>query len=157
MVRVSAVGVDGFMKAAFAACLVVVCAGQGMAQEDGAGCADERLTGGTLGIGLIQCAGGACTLYQKAGPESAHSFSVEPRVWDLSEPARSRLKDGDILLSINGALITTRKGGRELASVKPGQSVELRIRRGKSEKTVRLTAAEGCERSRLVQSTQIPP
>lgn len=147
----------GLMMATFAACVLIVSAGQGVAQENGASCSDERLTGGTLGIGLFQCAGGACTLYRKSGSEFTHGFSVEPRVWDLSKPADGRLKDGDILLSIDGALITTGRGGRRLASVKPGQEVELRIRRGKNEKTVRLTAIEGCEVSRLVISTQIPP
>lgn len=142
---------------ALAVAFIVAIAGAGMAQETGAPCEDVQMTGGTLGIGLYQCAGGACTLYRKAGPESAHGFSVEPRVWDLTEPAEDGLKDGDIILSIDGLLITTGRGGRRLASVQPGQEVELRIRRGNSEKTVRLTAVEGCEKSRLVISTQIPP
>lgn len=142
---------------AIAAALFVALAGPAMAQEAGAACEDERLTGGTLGIGVFQCAGGACRLYQEAGPESAHGFSVEPRVWDLADPARGRLKDGDIILSVDDLLITTRRGGRRLASVTPGQEVELRIRRGNNERTVRLTAVPGCERSRLVQTTQIPP
>jgi S1-C subfamily serine protease len=147
----------GLLRTALAAGFLVVCVGQGMAQESGAQCDDERLTGATLGIGLYQCAGGACRLYRQSGYGFGHRFSVEPRVWELSNPARGRLKDGDILVAIDGALITTGSGGRKLANVQPGQSVELRIRRGKSEKTVRLTAGEGCEMSRLTQTTQIPP
>lgn len=147
----------GLKRTALVAGLVIACAGQGMAQEEGAQCEDERLTGGTLGIGLYQCAGGACRLYRESGDSFGHRFSVEPRVWELSTPASGRLKDGDILIAIDGALITTGNGGRKLASVQPGQSVELRIRRGKSEKKVRLTAAEGCEMSRLTQTTKIPP
>lgn len=142
---------------ALVAALLVAFAGPAFAQEAASACEDERLTGGTLGIGVFQCAGGACQLYQKAGPEAAHGFSVEPRVWDLAEPASGRLKDGDIILSVDDLLITTRRGGRRLASVKPGQEVELRVRRGNNERTVRLTAVGGCDRSRLVQTTQIPP
>ena len=147
----------GLVRSALVLSFLIVGAGQGLAQENGSPCEDQILTGGTLGIGLFQCAGGACILYRPAGPQSSHGFSVEPRVWELSEPARGRLKDGDIILSIDDILITTRNGGRRLASVDPGQSVELRVRRGKHEKTVSLTALEGCERSRLVQTTQIPP
>lgn len=147
----------GLGLATLALSFLVASGSQAVAQEDGARCADERLTGGTLGIGLYQCAGGACGLYQKYGDGYAQRFSVEPRVWELSEPARGRLKDGDILVAIDGTLITTGGGGRKLASVVPGQSVELRVRRGKNERTVRLTAAEGCDESRLTQTTKIPP
>jgi len=147
----------GVMSVVFTVCLLVGSTGQALAQESAPVCEDEYLSGGTLGIGLFQCAGGACTLYRPAGTESSHGFSVEPRVWDLSEPASGGLKDGDIILSVDGQLITTRRGGRRLASVKPGQEVELRIRRGKNEKTVSLIAVEGCEMSRLVMTTQIPP
>lgn len=147
----------GLGLATLALSFLVASGSHAVAQEDGAGCADERLTGGSLGIGLYQCAGGACELYRESDDGYMHRFSVEPRVWELSKPARGRLKDGDILVAIDGSLITTGTGGRKLAGVQPGQSVEFRVRRGKNEKTVRITAADGCERSALTQTTQIPP
>ena len=146
----------GFLRAALFAWVLMACAGEARAQEDGR-CADQRLSGGTLGIGLLQCAGGACRLYQASGDGYAHRFSVEPRVWELTAPGRGPLKDGDILVAIDGSLITTGAGGRKLADVQAGQSIELRVRRGKTEKTVRLEAAAGCERSALTQTTRIPP
>jgi S1-C subfamily serine protease len=156
--RMSPARVNGVVLRTALAVLIlsVASAAPAVAQEQ-ALCPDARLSGGTLGVGLYQCAGGACSLYRTSGDGYAHSFSVEPRVWDLSSPARGKLKDGDVLVAIDGSLITTRSGGRKLATVRPGQSVSLRVRRGGDERTVRVTAVEGCSKSRLTQTTKIPP
>ncbi|WP_420127969.1 PDZ domain-containing protein [Longimicrobium sp.] len=100
----------------------------------------------TLGIGLLQCVGGLCTLNARDGAGRTHDFSTEPKVWRLEAdgPAAGVLRDGDQILAIDGALITTRDGGRRLANLRAGVPVSLRIRRGGSEMRVSVTPRPGC-------------
>ena len=100
----------------------------------------------TLGIGLLQCVGGSCTLNARDGAGRTHDFSTEPKVWRLEAdgPAAGVLRDGDQILAIDGALITTRDGGRRLANLRAGLPVSLRIRRGGSEMRVSVTPRPGC-------------
>jgi hypothetical protein len=98
----------------------------------------------TLGIGLLQCVGGSCTVNARDGAGRAHDFSTEPRVWRLDAPAAGVLRDGDQILAVDGALITTRDGGRRLANLRAGAPVALRIRRGGAEMRVSVTPRPGC-------------
>lgn len=98
----------------------------------------------TLGIGLLQCVGGSCTVNARDGAGLAHDFSTEPRVWRLDAPAAGVLRDGDQILAVDGALITTRDGGRRLANLRAGAPVALRIRRGRAEMRVLVTPRPGC-------------
>ena len=68
----------------------------------------------------------------------AHDFSTEPRVRGLEEnsPAWGKLQEGDILVAVDGVLITTREGGRRLANLTPNRPVKLRVRRGGQEMDV---------------------
>jgi hypothetical protein len=107
-------------------------------------CADGIPPTATLGIGLLQCVGGSCTLNARDGAGRAHDFSTEPRVWRLDAPAAGVLRDGDQILAVDGALITTRDGGRRLANLRAGAPVALRIRRGRAEMRVSVTPRPGC-------------
>jgi hypothetical protein len=98
----------------------------------------------TLGIGLLQCVGGSCTVNARDGAGRAHDFSTEPRVWRLDAPAAGVLRDGDQILAVDGALITTRDGGRRLANLRAGTPVALRIRRAGWEMRVSVTPRPGC-------------
>jgi S1-C subfamily serine protease len=100
----------------------------------------------TLGIGLLQCVGGSCSVNARDGAGRAHDFSTEPRVWrlDAGGPSAGVLRDGDQILAVDGALITTRDGGRRLANLRAGVPVALRIRRGGSEMRVSVTPRPGC-------------
>jgi S1-C subfamily serine protease len=100
----------------------------------------------TLGIGLLQCVGGSCTLNARDGAGRTHDFSTEPRVWrlDADGPAAGVLRDGDQLLAVDGALITSRDGGRRLANLRAGVPVSLRIRRNGAEMRVSVTPRPGC-------------
>ncbi|HEX6368324.1 MAG TPA: PDZ domain-containing protein [Longimicrobium sp.] len=109
-------------------------------------CGDGIPRTATLGIGLLQCVGGSCTINARDGAGRAHDFSTEPRVWRLEAdgPAAGVLREGDQILAVDGALITTRDGGRRLANLRPGVPVALRIRRGGSEMRVSVTPRPGC-------------
>jgi S1-C subfamily serine protease len=114
----------------------------------------------TLGIGLLQCVGGSCTLNARDGSGRTHDFSTEPRVWrlDADGPSAGVLRDGDQILAVDGALITSRDGGRRLATLRPGVPVALRIRRSGSETQVSVTPRPGCNTPSLaVTSTAAPP
>lgn len=118
----------------------------------------------TLGIGLLQCVGGACTVNARDGAGRAHDFSTEPRVWNLDAdgPAAGVLRDGDQILAVDGALITSRDGGRRLANLRPGVPVALRIRRGGAEMRVSVTPRAGCNTPSLAVTAtaarpQMPP
>ena len=54
---------------------------------DAQACADGIPRTATLGIGLLQCVGGSCTVNARDGAGRAHDFSTEPRVWRLDAPA----------------------------------------------------------------------
>lgn len=114
----------------------------------------------TLGIGLLQCVGGACTLNASDGAGRTHDFSTEPRVWrlDADGPAAGVLREGDQILAVDGALITSRDGGRRLANLRAGVPVALRIRRGQAQMRVLVTPRPGCNTPALaVTSTPARP
>lgn len=109
-------------------------------------CGDGVPRTATLGIGQLQCVGGSCTLNARDGAGRTHDFSTEPRVWRLEPdgPAHGVLRDGDQILAVDGALITTPEGGRRLANLRAGVPVALRIRRGGAEMRVAVTPRPGC-------------
>lgn len=114
----------------------------------------------TLGIGLLQCVGGSCTLNARDGDGRVHDFSTEPRVWRLEAdgPSAGVLRDGDQILAVDGALITSRDGGRRLANLRAGVPVALRIRRGRAQMRVLVTPRPGCNTPVLaVTSTAARP
>lgn len=106
---------------------------------------------GSLGIEEFRCVGGACAVNMRSGDPYAHSFSTEPRISEIdpSGPGSNVLRSGDVLVSIDGRLITTAEGGRRLGSIRPGQNVELTLRRGEREISARIEAVSSCELPRL--------
>ncbi|HEX5725263.1 MAG TPA: PDZ domain-containing protein [Longimicrobiaceae bacterium] len=139
------------LPSAFAGCLLLAAAP--LAAQAAAGpCAEGLPRSGTLGIGLLHCVGGSCAVHLPAGRATRHDFSTEPRVWylDPAGPAAGRLEEGDILVSIDGVLITTREGGRRLANLRAGTPVALRVRRAGVLAEVRLTPETGCNTPGLV-------
>lgn len=139
-----------------AALALTLAAGAANAQT----CGDGVPRTATLGIGLLQCVGGACTVNARDGAGRTHDFSTEPRVWRLDPdgPAAGVLRDGDQIMAIDGALITSRDGGRRLANLRAGVPVALRIRRGGGEVRVSVTPRPGCNTPSLaVTPTAAPP
>lgn len=125
-------------------------AGRAAAQE---ACADGLPRAGTLGIGLLHCVGGSCAVNEADGRGGrAHRFSTEPRVWRLDGrgPAARVLNEGDVITAVDGALITTREGGRRLANLRAGVPVKLGVRRAGSDVEVRVVPVEGCNAPAVV-------
>jgi S1-C subfamily serine protease len=108
----------------------------------------------TLGIGFFHCVGGGCSVNVRTARGLTHDFSAEPRVWNLDPrgPAAGRLREGDVITAVDGALVTTPEGGRRLANLRPDRPVSLRVRRGGEEMAVRVVPAAGCNTPGLVVS-----
>jgi membrane-associated protease RseP (regulator of RpoE activity) len=109
-------------------------------------CPEGHPETGDLGIESLLCVSGSCTVNLRTDRGYVHEFSTEPRIQGLRDgsPADGKLRDGDILIAIDGVLITTREGGRRMANLKPGVPVTLRIRRGGREMDVVLVPRLGC-------------
>jgi membrane-associated protease RseP (regulator of RpoE activity) len=109
-------------------------------------CPEGHPETGDLGIESLLCVSGSCAVNMRTDAGYTHMFSTEPRIRGLvgGGPAAGKLMDGDVLIAIDGVLITTREGGRRLANLKPGDPVTLRIRRGREEMDVTLVPRLGC-------------
>jgi S1-C subfamily serine protease len=114
-------------------------------------CPEGHPTTGDLGIEYLLCVGGSCSVNLRTDRGYAHDFSTEPRIRGVQPggPAAGKLRDGDILISIDGVLITTLEGGRRLANLTPGKPVTLRVRRGDKEMDVTVVPGLGCNMPRL--------
>lgn len=74
-------------------------------------------------------------------------FGAEPSVRGVMAggPADGALRAEDVIVAVDGFLITTEEGGRRLTHVSPGQPVALTIRRDGDERTVKVTAGSKCD------------
>jgi membrane-associated protease RseP (regulator of RpoE activity) len=98
---------------------------------------------GDLGIARLE----SRVLSIRIGEEGAAArFGEEPRIGAVAGhgPAAGKLREGDLLVAIDGTLITTRAGGERLLSLKPGVPVSLTVRREGREIPVRLTPGSVC-------------
>jgi hypothetical protein len=80
-----------------------------------------------LGITSMHC---TCSIIYKHD-EAEWAFQSEPviRAVDKDGPSHGKLKKGDVIVAIDGALITMRKAGIAFANIEEGEPVELTIRR----------------------------
>lgn len=102
---------------------------------------------GDFGIGQYVCDGGSCTVSEALRDgRIAHRFSVEPRITSIDPkgPSANILRENDVLVAIDGSLVTTLEGGYKLANAKIGKGVRLRIRRGANELEVPVVPGKGC-------------
>lgn len=114
----------------------------GVAQE----ACDETM--GTLGIRGLRCEG--CTYSMTREGITEARFRTEPQVlavW-LGLPDGDRLRAGDRIVAIDGALITTREGGRALVDLRTGQEVAVRVRRDGRVVDLEMVAASACDLDR---------
>lgn len=99
---------------------------------------------GGIGVGLYHCVGGVCWISD--GPVRRHlDFSTEPRLRDidgLTDPGS--IREGDVLLAIDGTPITVPSAGRRLANLAVGESVVLTLRRGERVLEVGVRARAAC-------------
>jgi S1-C subfamily serine protease len=87
-----------------------------------------------LGISSMSC---NCTFVSDS-TERLWLFHAEPKIngVDRSGPSNGKLRKGDILVAIDGKLITTRQGGIRFANLSAGEPVELAVRRRFSRRLV---------------------
>lgn len=121
------------------------------ASPQGLRCPEGHPETGDIGISHLLCVAGSCSVNLRTDRGYSHDFSTEPRIRGIEKdgPAWGRLQDGDVLVAVDGVLITTREGGRRLANLTPGRPVTLRIRRGDKEVDVALLPKLGCNMPNL--------
>jgi C-terminal processing protease CtpA/Prc len=75
-------------------------------------------------------------VYNENGP--SWLFKTEPKISkvDPEGPSRGQLREGDVIVAINGTLITTERAGLRFANLDGSEPVELEIRRGSKRRTV---------------------
>ena len=114
-------------------------------------CEGGRAPVGTLGLEALVCVtDGACAVNERDERGWYHWFTVEPVIQSVRAPGRGDgLAVGDVIVAIDGLLITTLEGGRRLANLPAGTPVLLLIRRGARELEVALTPVPGCNAPRL--------
>jgi hypothetical protein len=80
-------------------------------------------------------------------------FFEEPRIGaiDPSGPSYGRLKDGDVLVAIDDALITTSEGGRKLGALDPDHPVKLTVRRDGKTVDVKVRPRSRCPDDQMVE------
>jgi len=103
---------------------------------------------GDLGISGLDCVGECEITIGQSGKEERWSFSTEPKIFSVQEegPADGILRPGDFLVAIDGALITTRRGGLRWASLEPGEVVTVRFRRDGRVQEAGIRVASRCAR-----------
>jgi len=86
-----------------------------------------------------------------------YRFGTEPRLGGIHGPAAGRLREGDVLVALDGQPITTSEAGDRLASVRRGERVRVTVRRGGQLQTVDVVAAERCIRPPVPPMPPRPP
>lgn len=137
---------------AFATAVCLTAAGQASAAQTTAtrACSADEVVG-WVGLEQLEC---NCTVVVMPGagePDDAHwSFRSEPVVGDIApgSPAAHVLRRGDVIVAVDGHLITTAEGGRRFSQPAAGEPLALRIRRDGRTMTVRLTPLALCRTDR---------
>ena len=119
----------------------------------------------TIGARQIHCQGGTCRAYGAVAVSSntvlrqgvpirsgeagkfRWEFSVEPTLWriDSTGPGAQKLRNGDVLVAVNGYTVTSDRGSRQLGDLQAGVPVKLFIRRDDRTLEVAITPAWTCE------------
>ncbi len=105
---------------------------------------------GYLGISNLECS--CSTNFMLAGEGENRTlirrwiFRSEPVVGGVLRegPSAGKLRDGDVITAVDGALITTREGGMRFSRMSPGETVTLRVRRDGREIDVPVTVGAIC-------------
>jgi membrane-associated protease RseP (regulator of RpoE activity) len=119
------------------------------AAQQPAPCAPGQVMITTLGINGIRCDN--CTVFSSADPDEVRwEFGSEPVIERDASGAtgNARLLPGDVIVAIDGHLITTFEGGRRFARPDADRAAELRIRREGRELSVAIDPTTECRRSR---------
>src|SRR3954470_6579837 len=82
-----------------------------------------------------------CTVYN-----GSIQYLTEPSISQIRDggPADGKLRENDVLVAIDGSLITTRAAWRKMRALSPGEPVTLTVRRNGSEREVTITPDSRC-------------
>jgi PDZ domain len=106
-------------------------------------CANGGVRIGDLGFNEIR---GDISSHAPAGHRPLTYFESEPQIGGVraNGPAAGRLREGDVIVAIDGQLITTRAAGNRFSTIDPGDQVRLSVRRNGRVQDVTITAAARC-------------
>jgi membrane-associated protease RseP (regulator of RpoE activity) len=107
---------------------------------------------GHLGYERLNCRN--CTYYvdEEQPMNTRWQFNAEPVIMSVRRggPADGKLENGDVIVAIDGALITSAEGGRHFGQLQPGEPIDLTVRRGGRELSVEITSTARCQGTRGV-------
>jgi membrane-associated protease RseP (regulator of RpoE activity) len=91
-----------------------------------------------LGIEEMECSG--TYIHNEDGRQ--WRFETEPEITriDRDAPTTGWLKQGDVIVAVDGLLITTKKAGIRFANLVAGEPVQLTVRRAQRERTLTMVA-----------------
>jgi len=117
-------------------------------------CSAGWSTLGSLGISQFTC---DCSFNRKDSG-GVWRFRGEPQILGISAggPAEGKLRPGDVIVALDGILITTRAAGERLSNLDPGVPVTLTLRRNGREIQVEVTPGEKCDDDDL-DAPAVPP
>ena len=121
-------------------------------------CSDDRPPYPNIGVERFQCRGGSCSVNRVQGDTYRHTFTVEPiviKTWDQPFGADD-IMEGDVIVSVEGALITSREGGLRLGSLPIGEESDIQVRRQGRLVNLEVVPERSCELPRLTVSSEMP-
>jgi PDZ domain len=135
-----------------AALLMAVAAAPGQAQQ----CPRGTVRHADLGFDNLQ---GGPMRFQWENGRTNTQFDAEPRISGVRDggPAEGRLRDGDVIVAVDGQLITSSAGGRRYSAIDPGDQVRLSVRRGGRVQEVTVRAGARCIRPPTPPTPPRPP
>jgi S1-C subfamily serine protease len=97
-----------------------------------------------LGFSGIDCV--QCTLHMRGKRVGWMEFGAEPAIRHIRAggPGEGKLRDGDVVVVVNGHPITTEVGGHLFADPEIGKPLRLTIRRGGREREVEIVPIVRC-------------
>ncbi|HEU0015114.1 MAG TPA: PDZ domain-containing protein [Longimicrobium sp.] len=146
-------------KGWMAAAVLAVLAGAAPLEAQGGTCDGGRgRRVADLGFSGLSCRNCSIRETERNGQRTV-SFSGEPTITGVRRggPASGILRDGDVLVGVERALITSSEGGRRYANLRAGQRVQLSIRRDGRVREVFVVAAERCVRPPPAPAAPPPP
>ncbi len=117
-------------------------------------CKDGAEPVGSLGITGIAC--DRCQFFTNGKVHRA-VFWTEPTILDLdgANPAASVLREGDVLVAVDGQLITTRGGSALFSALPPDEPTRLRIRRDGRMMELSVPVAAACPTTRSADAPAV--
>ncbi len=97
---------------------------------------------GSLGITGLSCRD--CSFQSHNGSMTSARFGTEPLITAAEDG--SLVRPGDVLVALDGQLITTRAGAEAYIRIQPGDRVRVTLRRDGVEREIGVTAGARCDR-----------